>query len=190
MNWHYYFLWAKLGCGSLCLYLDVCFLGPFTQRLLPHVHMCLASWLALCRFSSGLCRHISLSLVRRLCLTGPGRQQKTGAEHAWLADGSADLLSVWEGTGAGGLFCTAAPWPHPSFGGSGLLGIYLTVSLSHLLGITFSHCLLGHVFLTSLLSRSSLFPPVLASLWLSWPELKRRFLVHSWPVWISLSFLL
>lgn len=145
-------IWDNLGWGSVCLSL------------------------ALCVLSCGLCRHISPSAVKRLWLTAPGRQQKTGAGHVWLADGSADLLRAWEATGAGGLCCSATQWSHPSFGGFCLFTIYLTVSLLRppvsISGIiTFSHGLLG----MSSLSCSCL-------LFLLPCGCRDLSLVHSWPL--------
>lgn len=122
--------------STCCMYLDICLINPFILCLLPHVHMCLSSSLALGIWSYSFCKHISLSSVKQLWLTVP---RKAAGDRCWtcLADW---WLSIFI----------------ERLRGAGSLSLYLTVSLLlppvAILGIRFCRCLLSiDIFLLALI---------------------------------------
>lgn len=105
----------------------------------------------------------------------PGRQQQTGAEHAWLTDASAYSLRGREGQEQGPLLHLNSLAPPLLLGLILSHSLYLTVSLLpppvSIWGICCCHCLLSiYIFLILPLFSSSLSPN--ASIWWFWPEPK------------------
>lgn len=172
------FIWANLGCGGLYLYAPGCLLLQPFHPLPPspclHASGIFTAYRAAAYAGALVCHRWNgwswqaQEGSRRQVLSMPG----------WLM--AQQICWAFEkGWEQGASFAPQLHGPSLLLGAPACsLYILPCLSYSHLLISKASLSLLSsrHAFLISLLSCSSLSSPVLASMWLSWPEPRRLFL--------------